>query len=99
MTEEERAKAADEAVDNIVTEILAENLAEGWGVPLKKPKKEVFFVNLTHPISETEKSLLSSGITVFEFVEYTKPHGYIKVKDDQGYVWICHPEAFKELRD
>jgi hypothetical protein len=55
-------------------------------------------LTLTHPISLMEKDMVAMGIKKVNFVEHTKPHGYIKVKDDQGCVWICHPESFQELR-
>jgi len=37
---------------------------------------------LTRPISDTEKELIGQG-RIFEFVEYTKTHGYARCRDGE----------------
>lgn len=50
-------------------------------------------VKVVKPISETEKTLLGR---TFTFTGYTRTHGYARVRDEYGEVWLLHPESLEK---
>jgi len=51
-------------------------------------------MKIIRPISEMEKTLFKADPDrEFTPVEYTKPHGFLRCRDDRGQIYILHPES------
>lgn len=52
---------------------------------------------IARPIFEMEKERVArvGADHVYEFVEYTRPHGYARCRDGEYGTWLFHPEALE----
>ena len=49
---------------------------------------------LKWPKSDTEKELLRKGSSSFKLVDIAR-HGYARVAEDNGAIWLLHPESLE----
>ena len=52
-------------------------------------------LRLTNLISDMERDMRDKySIKEVEFLGFVNPHGFVRVRDETGQVWHCHPESF-----